>query len=420
MQEFFSPLLTSEKMDLNADQLNLAEAFAKIDKQKSGLKDLKEKVNEFIDLEEASFASGKADPKEPKPKTKKRREGSKVKVETSGAHKVKLREEIEKFLQTITGLTQDQESITTEVVEGIVEEAKKERIEKPERVPKPEMFLLPSTWINFDAVTVPAVTPVNAERSPDDPPIVSDPQSRLPATARLENDPTPPMRIYRVSPVLIIATKIMHNFYESIPKGKLKKYPKNEHFSLPFRMVIASPSGSGKSNTMLYIISLLSKCFTKIVICTKSNETLYDHLKDTINGVDIFESGTVPSMNDYDSETSKLIIFDDLVLEQKKTQAEIAQYFIRGRKLGWSMVYISQSYFGVPKTIRINSQYVVLGRNLTERDLKIICADFPSDRPIKEFITIYKRETSEKMSTLMIDIIERQIYRNVIEHVCEL
>ncbi|ETP00039.1 hypothetical protein F441_22540 [Phytophthora nicotianae CJ01A1] len=114
----------------------------------------------------------------------------------------------------------------------------------------------------------------------------------------------------------------MINFYETIDKKKLKKFPKNEHFELPFRMCVASPSGSGKSNTVLYIIALLSKCFTKIGICTKTNETLYDHLKDTIDNVDVIEEGMVPAMGEYDSETSKLVIFDDLVLEPKKTQAQ--------------------------------------------------------------------------------------------------
>lgn len=118
----------------------------------------------------------------------------------------------------------------------------------------------------------------------------------------------------------------------------------------------------------------------------------------------VIEEEMVPAMSEYDSETSKLIIFDDLVLEPKKTQAQIGQFFIRGRKLGWSMVYISQSYFGIPKTIRINSQYVVLGRNLTQRDLGVICRDFPSDMAVKTFIDLYKRETAKPMSTLMIDI----------------
>ncbi|ETL94766.1 hypothetical protein L917_07343 [Phytophthora nicotianae] len=125
-------------------------------------------------------------------------------------------------------------------------------------------------------------------------------------------------------------------------------------------------------------------------------------------------------MSDYDSETSKLVVFDDLVLEPKKTQAQIGQFFICGRKLGWSMIYISQSYFGIPTTIRINSQYVVLGRNLTQGDLEIICRDFPSDIPIKDFVDLYKRITSEKMSTMMMNIIERKIYQNVIEYICDL
>jgi hypothetical protein len=220
--------------------------------------------------------------------------------------------------------------------------------------------------------------------------------------------------------MIYIVEENMINFYKSIPKSKLKKFPENENFELPFRMVVASPSGSGKSNTVLYMIALLSKCFTKIIICTKTNETLYDHLKDTVDNVEIFENGTVPAIGDYESDNSKLIIFDDLVLEPKKTQAQIGQYFIRGRKSGWTMVYISQSYFGIPKTIRINSQYVILGKNLTQRDLGIICRDFPSDIPIKDFISLYKRATTEKMTTLMIDINGRRIYRNITEFICDL
>ncbi|DBA01084.1 TPA: hypothetical protein N0F65_001712, partial [Lagenidium giganteum] len=121
-----------------------------------------------------------------------------------------------------------------------------------------------------------------------------------------------------------------------------------------------------------------SPCFTKIVICSKTNETLYDHLRDTIDNVEIFESGVVPPMSDYDSETSKLIIFDDLVVEPKRHKRKFRNILFE------------------EKTIRINSQYVDLSRNLTERDLKIM------------------------LSTLVIDIIGRKIYRNVIEYVCDL
>jgi hypothetical protein len=212
----------------------------------------------------------------------------------------------------------------------------------------------------------------------------------------------------------------IHNFYTSIKKDKLKKYPKNDVFELPFRSTFSAPSGAGKSNTVLNIIALLSKCFVKIVIVTKEQEPLYEHLKETINGVEVIENGNVPSLDEYDKETSKLMILDDLVLEKKQTQGQIGQLFIRGRKLGWTTIYISQSYFGISKLIRINSQEVFLGRNLTQRDLKIIIRDFPSDMPIADFVALYKRITADPLSSMRIDVIKRKIYKNITEYVCDL
>jgi hypothetical protein len=217
-------------------------------------------------------------------------------------------------------------------------------------------------------------------------------------------------------------TQIMpiHNFYESIDKKILKKYPKNEYFDLPFRATFSAPSGAGKSNTVLNLIALLSKCFTRIVICTKETEPLYEHLKDKIPGVEIHEGGNVPNINEYDKDTSKLMILDDLVLEKKATQAQIGQLYIRGRKLGWSTIYISQSYFGITKMIRINAQEVFLGRNLTQRDLQIICRDFPTDMSIAEFVSLYKSITKEPLSSMRIDIIHRKIFKNLTEYIADL
>jgi hypothetical protein len=219
---------------------------------------------------------------------------------------------------------------------------------------------------------------------------------------------------------IILSIMPIHNFYESLDRKKLRKYPKNEYFDLPFRATFSAPSGAGKSNTVLNIIALLSNCFTKIVVVTKEQEALYEHLKDTIEAVEIIENGAVPSLDEYDKSTSKLMILDDLVLEKKATQAQIGQLFIRGRKLGWSTIYISQSYFGIAKTIRINAQEVFLGKNLTNRDLAIIVRDFPTDRRLDEFIALYKRITTEPLSSMRIDIINRKIFRNITEFVCDL
>ena len=55
-----------------------------------------------------------------------------------------------------------------------------------------------------------------------------------------------------------------------------------------------------------------------------------------------------------------LIVFDDMIadmLSNKKFNPVVSELFIRGRKLNISLVSISQSYFAVPKNIRLNSRH---------------------------------------------------------------
>ena len=55
-----------------------------------------------------------------------------------------------------------------------------------------------------------------------------------------------------------------------------------------------------------------------------------------------------------------LIVFDDMIaymLSNKKYNPIVTELFIRGRKLKISFVFIAQSYFDVPKKIRLNSTH---------------------------------------------------------------
>ena len=52
-----------------------------------------------------------------------------------------------------------------------------------------------------------------------------------------------------------------------------------------------------------------------------------------------------------------LIVFDDIMtdmLNNKKHNPVAIELFIRGRKLYISFVFITQSYFSMPKNIRLN------------------------------------------------------------------
>lgn len=216
------------------------------------------------------------------------------------------------------------------------------------------------------------------------------------------------------------------NFYQFIKKDKSINPNYSTHgISVPFRMLIAGPSGSGKTITLMNLITLMNKTFHEIIICVKSaDEPLYNHLADRLKNVKIYEGGEVPPISNYSikDETTKrlkridklqrLIVFDDLITD-KKANALAAEYYIKGRKLGFSMVYIGQSFYQIPKLIRDNVQYFILGRNLLNRDLKLILSTFPTELSLSEFSDLYNQLTPEPLDTVLINIEKKYISRNI-------
>ena len=61
-----------------------------------------------------------------------------------------------------------------------------------------------------------------------------------------------------------------------------------------------------------------------------------------------------------DKERKILIVFDDTIadmINNKKLNSIVTELFIRGRKLNISIVFITQSYFKVPKDVRLSSTH---------------------------------------------------------------
>ena len=67
-----------------------------------------------------------------------------------------------------------------------------------------------------------------------------------------------------------------------------------------------------------------------------------------------------------------LIVFDDIIadmINNNKLNPIVTESFIRGRKLNISIVFITQSYFKVPKDVRLNSTHCFI---MKKRELQQI------------------------------------------------
>ena len=171
-----------------------------------------------------------------------------------------------------------------------------------------------------------------------------------------------------------------------------------------------APSGSGKSNFITNLISLFCKgkegTFDNIYIfCKSRDEPLYQFLGDKSKGlIEVHENlDKLPALNDLKTNEQTLIIFDDMANDLKKHPI-ISEYFIRGRKRGCSLMFLSQSYYGTPKIIRQNVNYCVILKLGGSRDINSIMRECSIGIDKQELLFMYKEATKNKFDCLIINL----------------
>ena len=58
-------------------------------------------------------------------------------------------------------------------------------------------------------------------------------------------------------------------------------------------------------------------------------------------------------------------MISDMIIN-KKLKSIVTELFIRGRKLNISLVFITQSYFKVPKDVRLNTSHFQIKENFNK------------------------------------------------------
>ena len=190
----------------------------------------------------------------------------------------------------------------------------------------------------------------------------------------------------------------------------------------PYRILIIGGSGSGKTNRLLNLINE-QRDIEKIYLYAKHlGESKHEHLiksrenagikhlndskafidcSNTMN--DVYENIDLYNLN---RKRKVLIVFDDIIADimaNKKFQSIIKELFIRCRKINISLLFITQSYFSVPKDARLNSTHYLIMKMNNKRELQNIAMNHSPDIDYKDFIKIYKECKKEPYNFLTID-----------------
>ena len=91
------------------------------------------------------------------------------------------------------------------------------------------------------------------------------------------------------------------------------------------------------------------------------------------------------------------------MLDNNKLNPIVTELFIRGRKLNICLVFITQSYFAVPKNIRLNSTHYSVMKIPNKRELQLIAFNHSSDNDFQDFMRLCRKCTAKPYCFSVID-----------------
>ena len=184
--------------------------------------------------------------------------------------------------------------------------------------------------------------------------------------------------------------------------------------------MIIGGSGSGEKNSLFNLISQQPD-IDKIYLYAKSPyEAKYQFLinKSESTGLMNFNDSKALIENSNDmvdiyqniekynpSKKRKiLIVCDDMVADMlnNKLNKIVTEIFIRGKK-NISLAFITQSYFAVPKNVRLNLTHYFVMNIPNKTELQQIVYNHSSNIVLKDFMNLYKKCSSKPYSFLIID-----------------
>ena len=190
----------------------------------------------------------------------------------------------------------------------------------------------------------------------------------------------------------------------------------------PYIILIIGDSGSGKTNGLLNLIKKQRDIDKIYLYAKKIYDDKYQFIINKRESIGLKHFNDAKAFIEYSNDMQDvyenideynlgkkckiLIVFHDMIadmINNKKRSSVVTELFIRGKNLNIFLVFITQSYFRVPKDVRLNSTHFFIMRILNKRELQQIVLNHLSDIDFKDFIKIYKKCTAEPYSFLVND-----------------
>lgn len=187
----------------------------------------------------------------------------------------------------------------------------------------------------------------------------------------------------------------------------------------PFFWLICASTGGGKTYSLIQLLLGQHLKFDHLYLFIKDIQEdkwqFYlsflktiedDHFAKTGEEIRLFTVGTgkedIPEVDKLDTEITRLFVFDDFMSDKVANESVISDLFTRGRRKNCSIVYMTQYFYAVPKTIRANCNYYSLF-SVNRRDLSELSKEFAMDMDSNQFRELFRECTKQKHGFLFID-----------------
>lgn len=188
--------------------------------------------------------------------------------------------------------------------------------------------------------------------------------------------------------------------YSSLSKTKTRKRH-SKMPNTPARILLCGSTGCGKTNLLLNFVYDLLPWEKLYIFARDLQESKYLQLQEEVSVAEEYSREQIGhfanqldiDVDELDPSHHNLVVFDDFVTADCKTMQTITDYFIRGRKKNATVIFISQSYYTVPKDIRLQCSYLIFFHQPDDRHLGEIHRNHGCGIKRQDFVDCFQRAT---------------------------